>query len=248
MKWFSQNPHGINSTIRQELSWDLHQFAKSSFPSAMARGGGFASSMFAPTTREAIKAPWRRKVGFGSPEHLSNLRRMQKVDPHNLNIRNAIAKASKGPGKVSALRSAARVGVGAALIGLPAVLTPGSGQEKARAATGGLVGQVGWEIGSRVGMSIGSAILPGVGTAIGAIAGGLMGAISSDEGFQALSRIPDRMVERERSKRNLNWTNDMSAFQTRKASTMRQQSLQAMNRGQMSSRSMLGREGVMLHQ
>jgi len=29
---------------------------------------------------------------------------------------------------------------------------------------------------------------------------------------------------------------------------MRQQSLQAMNRGMMNARSMLGREGVMLHQ
>jgi len=256
MKWFAENPHGPHPGVRGELAWDVHNLGRSWFPSGIARGGGFASTAFAPTTGEAMRAPFRRKLDYGSAGHMANLRRMQAADPNNLNIKKAIDKASQGPGRASSLKHAARLGIGAAFVALPAFVTPGSGQEKARATAGALVGQVGWEVGTRVGMSVGagvgSAILPGIGTAVGAAAGyligGVAGAIGFDEGFQALTRIPDRMVEKERARRNLNWKNDMSAFQTRRASTMRQMSLQAMSRGQMNARSMLGREGVMLHQ
>lgn len=256
MKWFDQNPNP--SSILGEMRWDVHEFGKQYFPGAMARGGGYASAVFAPTTREAMAAPWRRKAKYGGTRHIENLRRLQAADPGNKRIAKAIEKASaaSGPSKFHIGKFAGRVGIAAAFTALPALTTPGSGADKARAAAGGLVGQVGWELGSRAGMSvgagIGSAILPGIGTAIGAAAGfiigGMAGAVGFDEGFQALTRIPDRMVEKERARRNLNWKNDMSAFQTQRASTMRQLSLQAMNRGQMSARSMLGREGMMLHQ
>jgi hypothetical protein len=254
MKWFATNPHGPNPGIRGEMLWEGHEFARSYFPSSYARGG-FATTAFAPTAKEAFVSPWRRTRKYGSPQHIANLRRMQAIEPNNKNITEAIQKAERGPGKVGALKRAGRFGLGAAFVAVPMFTTPGGLEEKARATAGGVAGIVGWEIGSRAGMGIGAAagsLLGPVGTAIGAgagyVAGGLAGAIGFDEGFQALSRIPDRMVERERARRNLNWRGDPTAFMTRAAHTMRQQSLQAMNRGQMSARSMLGREGVMLHQ
>ncbi len=256
MKWFSENPHGPNPGIRGEMMYDWHQTGKSWFPSSMAQGGNFASTAFAPTIKEGFKAPWRRTAKYGSSQHIDNLRKMQAADPSNTNIHKAIEKASKGSSKASLLKATSSFGLGAAFIALPAFTTPGSGKEKARAVAGGAVSFAGVGIGSKIGAgvfgAIGTLILPGPGTiagaAIGTVIGGLGGAIGFDEGFQALTRIPDRMVEGERARRNLSWKNDMTAFQTRRASTMRQLSLQAMNRGQMTARSMLGREGIMLHQ
>jgi hypothetical protein len=255
MKWFDANPHGPNPGLRGEIMWEVHEFGRNTFPSSFSRGGGFVSTAFAPTAKEAFVAPWRGREKFGSPQHITNLRRMQAADPKNLNITQALAKAEKGSGKVGMLKRAGQFGLGAAFVAVPMFTTPGGLQEKARATAGGLAGYAGWELGSKAGMGIGAAvgsIIPGLGTtiggAVGYIAGGFAGAIGADEGFQALSRIPDRMVEGERARRNLNWRGDPTAFMTRQAHTMRQQSLQAMNRGQMTARSMLGREGVMLHQ
>ena len=257
MKWFSENPHGPNPGFRGKMGWGSHQFGRNMFPSAFARGGAFTTTAFAPTVGEAFKAPWRRTVKTGSAEHINNLQRMLAENPDNSKrINKAIEKAKMGSGKAGSAALAGRIGIGAAFVAMPAFLTPGSGIEKARATAGAAAGQIGWSLGSRLGMgagaAIGTAILPGVGTvigeAIGAIAGAFVGEYAFNEGFQALSRVPDRMVERERARRNLNWQGDTTAFMTQNAHTMRQQSLQAMNRGQMTARSMLGREGVMLHQ
>jgi len=256
MQWFASNPHAPNPGIHGTMKWGAHKFGRSAFPSAFARGGGYVSSAFAPTTKEALTAPWRKKHKVGSMEHIHNLRRMQAEKPNSKAIQRAITKAETSASKFGAGKLAASIGMGAAMVALPAFMTPGSGLEKARAAAGGVASIAGWEIGMRAGMgggaALGNFILPGVGGLIGggvgAIAGGLAGAIGADAGFQALSRIPDRMVERERARRNLNWRGDTTAFMTQSAHTMRQQSLQAMNRGQQSARSMLGREGVMLHQ
>jgi len=168
---------------------------------------------------------------------------------------NAIEKAEKGVSKFSIGKSMLGFGIGAAFTALPAFTTPGGIPEKAKAVGGGLAGVAGWELGSKAGMALGAAmgsVVPGLGTAIGAavgyIGGGILGAVGAEQAFNALADIPDNMVKSVRDKRKLNWVGDQTAFMTQSAHTMRQQSLQAMNRGMTTARSMLGREGAMIHQ
>jgi hypothetical protein len=255
MNWFDTNPYGANPSWRQGAAWKAHTFGRQQFASSFARQG-FASTVFAPTPKEAFLSPFRKTHKYGSPEHISGLKRIAAAYPENSGVMESLKKASASAGagtKTGLLSRVAGAGLMTAFIAMPAFTTPGSPKEKARAVAGGAAGFAGWEIGSKVGMGAGAAIgslIPVVGTAIGAgvgyLAGGLLGAIGADEGFRSLSRIPDRMVERERSRRGLNWVNNQTAFMTQGAHTMRQQSLQAMNRGLMNSRSILGREGVML--
>jgi len=255
MQWFDANPHGPNAGIRGDLMWEIHEGARGMFPSSFARGGTFATTAFAPTASEAFKSPWRKSIKHGSPQHIENLRRMQRADPGNERITNQIKKAETKSAKFALGGRVARFGLGLGMVGIPAFATPGGIQEKGKAVAASLVGQVGWELGSKAGMGIGAAlgsVIPGLGTAIGAgvgfLAGGFLGAYGAEEAAYGVMGVSDRMVERERSRRRLNWKGDTTAFMTRSAHTMRQQSLQAMNRGQMTARSMLGREGVMLHQ
>jgi hypothetical protein len=255
MQWYSQNPHGADPGLRGSLNWGAHKLGRSLFASKFAQGGGIVAGMFSATAGDAFKNPWRQQHKYGSPQHIKNLERMQVEMPGNKGIDRALEKAKKGSSKLGMLGRTAGLGLGAAFTMLPAFLTPGSGQEKARAVVGGAAGLGGWFLGAKAGASVGGAlgsVVPGLGTAVGTIIGAAVGAfagsIAADEGFQGLSRIPDRMVERERSRRKLDWVGDKRAFQTERASTMRQQSMQMMNKGMMSARSMLGREGVMLHQ
>jgi hypothetical protein len=252
MNWHDTNPHGANASFTQRVNFRVHTMARSAFASSFARGGGLAPTMFAPSVKEAFLTPWRTKHKIGSDAHIRNLEQMLARDPDSEGLKKAIKKASSGFSKLGMLGRIGGAGLMGAFIALPAFITPGSGAEKARAVVGGLAG---WTLGAKAGMGLGAAIgsiVPGVGTAIGAVvgglAGGIAGAIGFYEGFQALSRIPDRMVDRERARRKLDWVGDKRAFQTQRASTMRQQSMEMMNRGMMSARSMLGREGVMLHQ
>jgi hypothetical protein len=264
MRWFDSNPYGINPSARQEFAWDVHQFGRQLFASNYARGG-FAATAFAPTPGEAFKSVFRRTHKYGSPAHLSNLKIMQKnfADPQagdigqiisKVNARNAAdaTKVQKAGGFVKgAIGKALPVG----FLALPAFTTPGTAKEKGRAVVGGAAGYLGWEAGSKLGMAAGAAIgsaVPGVGNVLGAavgyLVGGFAGAIGADEGTQALTRVPDRLIQRERDRRKLDWVGDQTAFMTQSAATMRQQSLLAMNRGLMNARSALGRESIMMHQ
>lgn len=271
MNWFDKNPYGPQDLgtfggIVREAKFDMHQWGRSAFANSFAKQG-FASVVLAPTAKETWKAAWRKTHRQGSEKHIQNLRQMlsntSPGSPQHENIKRVLQKAETSGSKMGILKRVGGAGMMAGFALLPAFTTPGGVSEKGRAVAGGLAGIVGWEIGTKAGMGTGAiiggaigSIIPGFGTAIGAaiggavgyVAGGLGGAIAFDEGTQALMRIPDNMVERERQRRNLNWRGDQTAFMTQSAHTMRQQSLQAMNRGMMTSRSLLGREGVFLHQ
>jgi phage tail tape-measure protein len=257
--WFetntSPNPGALNGA-----RWDAHVWGRQQFAKSFARGG-FASTVLAPSRTEMLISPWRRKQAQGSPEYSRRLRMLQSRHPGSSKIAKAIeaAKSGKAGGLGSSLMGG---GLMAAFIALPAITTQGPLAERARAVTSGLGAFAGWEVGSKVGTGAGAAtgatigaLLGPIGTVVGGIVGGvagwagggMAGSMAGEELTDALTRIPDRMVDRERSRRNLDWGTHTKAFQTRRAHTMRQQSLAAMNRGQMSARSLLGQEAVFVH-
>ena len=256
MGWFEEIP--------RETIQEVSQAGRDLFPSSFARGGGLIPTMFAETPKEAWKTAWRKKHKVGSFDHIQNLERMAAADPGNAGVQKALEKARQAKPKISALKAVGNTALGAAFIGLPFFTTPGGLTEKSKATAAGAVGMVGWEVGAKlgaatgaaIGNAIGTAILPGIGTVIGSllgevggyVAGAFGGSIAMEQAAHGVMGITDRMAESERKRRGLNWVGDTSAFNTRKASTMRQQSLQLMNSGAMNARSMLGREGVMLHQ
>jgi hypothetical protein len=249
--WHEKNP-ATNPSFLGSLRWDSHVWARQTFAKSFA-SGGFTATAFAPSAKEALVSPWRSKARPGSARYIENLEKLQKMYPKDTRIQDAVSKARKAPPPKSGLRFGGAALMGAMLI-LPAFLTEGSGKEKARAVTSGAGMFAGWEVGSKAGMGIGAAvgsIVPGIGSAIGAavgyLGGGLIGGFAGEELTDTLTRIPDRMVEKERSRRNLDWGGHTAAFQTRRAHTMRQQSLAAMNRGQMSARSLLGQEATFVH-
>jgi len=255
MQWFDQNPHGENAGVIKNNMWEQHTTNRARFANSYAKGG-FAATAFAPTRGEMMKAPWRKKSRQGSSQHLQNLKKLQQGNPGHEGIAKSITKAEQGIAKAGVLGKVAGVAFNGVFAVLPAFTTPGGVNEKARAVGAGITGLGGFAVGAKLGMGVGASIgafipLPGMtalGGAIGGLVGGFGAMIGVEEAFHAVLGIPDRMVERERAKGRLNWINDSSAFQTQKAHTMRQQSLQSMNRGMTTSRSLLGREGVHLHQ
>ena len=255
MTWFETNNPQNNIGLGQRMRLGAETWGKQTFASSFARGG-VASTVFAPSGTEAFKRGIRRPSKFGSTKHIMNLEALQAEYPNNKGVQRALNKAKAGEPKMKIAARVGRLALGVGFVAMPFFTTPGGVPEKARGVAGGLAGLAGWEIGSKIGMAtgaaIGTAILPGVGTAIGAgvgwLAGGLAGAAGLEDVFHGTIGIADRMVDRERARRRLNWHGDQTAFMTQNAHTMRQQSLQAMNRGMMNARSMLGREGVMLHQ
>lgn len=60
-------------------------------------------------------------------------------------------------------------------------------------------------------------------------------------------KYSDVQIQAERERRKFTWSAHTAPFRTQKAATMRQQSLALMNRGAMSSRSLLGQEAVYVH-
>lgn len=249
--WFNNNPNP-NPGFLERSMWNSHVFGRQQFAKNFARGG-IASTMFAPTRKEMLLSPWRRKVAEGSPEYIRNLQKLKSLHGDNPGIRKALSAVEKGSarGMGGALKGGA---LGAAMVVMPAFTAEGPIEERARAVTKGLGATAGWVVGAKAGMGIGAAIgsfIPVVGTAIGTVVGAAVGAIGGsmvgEDATDFLTRIPDRMVARERERRKLNWGNNTAAFQTQRAVTMRQQSLMLMNRGAMSSRSLLGQEAMFVH-
>jgi hypothetical protein len=206
--------------------------------------------------------PWRHKHAAGSPKYIRRLTELQRMHKGDTGIAKALKEARKMGGGGFAGAGAIKYALGGAFVTSAIFATLGAmeagagqeGVEAARGATIGIADFIGWEVGSKAGMGIGAAIgsaIPIVGTAIGAgvgyLAGGMAGAIAGGSMTEALTRIPDRLVEREQSKRRLNWGVQSPAFNTQRAHTMRQQSLSMMNRGTMSARSLLGREAMFVH-
>lgn len=238
--WFAQNPNA--PTLLGDLRWDLHKAGRNAFAANFARGG-MAAVQFAPNAKARWKAAWGPTHKYGSPQHIKNLEYMVSKDPGNQAFKKALDKArehsTKGVTVRGLLGKFGHAAMGVGFLALPAFITPGGISEKARATAGGLASLGGWKLGSTIGAGLLG--IPGF------VIGGLAGAIGVDEGVQALLKIPDNLVERERKRRGLNWVGDKGTFRTQSAATMRQMSLQAMNSGMATARSAMGREAVMFH-
>ena len=245
MNWYDSNPNKSGSLIGN-ARWSAHQFGRQHFAGSFAKGG-FASTAFAATSTDALVSPWRRKNKPGSQQYIDNLRKIQSAHPGNKKIAKSLTKAEQGVQKAGWKGKLLGVGM-VATVALPMFTTPGSMYDKTKAS----VSMLGWDIGAAVGMKlgagVGAAIGGPVGAVLGASAGYLAGGLTVSLGIDKAFNAADAAIDRERNKRQMNWVGNQAAFMTQGAHTMRQQSLQAMNRGMMSARSMLGREGMMLHQ
>lgn len=272
MSWFNEVHMSSANTSNVNLSMGekFRRFGQAQFASSYARGG-MAAYMFSPGGRR----PGGLFFGGtteGSTRHLSRLQKMKasgmyddaridkaikSAEAHNLKTKKSWGELSK-LGKTGRVAGAlTKTGPMAVITGAVAAgVTEGSAGDKATAGLAmGVGATVGWEVGSKAGMAAGAAVgsvVPVVGTAIGAAAGyiigGLAGAYVGEEGIHGIRNTMDanvKMVRKQREHRG--WYGDTSAFDTQRAATMRQASLQMMNQGMMSARSALGHEGVMIH-
>lgn len=129
--------------------------------------------------------------------------------------------------------------MGVAMIGMP-WFGEGTIKEKARGSAAGAFSFAGMYAGAAVGTA---AFGP-----FGGIIGGIIGGIAGPEALHEMWDKADFIAARGRRMRTQQgWYGDTAAFDTQKAVTMRQASLQMMNQGNMSARSGLGHEGVMIH-
>jgi len=212
----------------KHLRGEFHVAARQMFPKSFA-SGSIVAGLFAPTRKEALLNPWRRRAHVGSKRYMSNLNKLQELHPENKRIAKAI---EKGKGYKSSFKSKLLgPGLSAAFVLGSAAMTEGGIAEKGRTGISAAVAEVGFAVGSLIGGPLGS-IVGGIG----------MGALADATFSQA-----DKIVDTERKRRSLDWGAHTAPFQTARAHTMRQQSLQLMNRGQMSARSLLGQEAVYVH-
>lgn len=270
-KWFDSLNFttGNTTTTGAELGEKFRTWGQQTFAGNYSRGG-IASYMFSPGGRRPGGLFGETKAGSSS--HIRKLERMRESGRYDkgkidkaLERATAAGNKAKTPWKdLGGMSKAGRVG-GMMLKAGPmalitgvasAAMTQGSAGDKLTAGLAmGIGTTVGWEVGSKAGMAAGAAIgsvVPVVGTAIGAVAGyiigGLSGAYAGEQGIHGIKGMMDKRVELARKQKYASgWYGDMSAFNTQKAATMRQYSLQAMNQGMMSARSGLGHEGVMVH-
>lgn len=250
MNWFDTNPYGDSASMMKKASWGVHRFGRQQFVSNFARNG-MSATLFAPTPKAAFSAVMGRTYEKGSPKHISNLKNLAARYPENPNISNALNEARKKGWKPKTLAKKA-LGLGAyaasgAFYGLTFATTEGTIADKSKATISEMIGVQAFKPGAAVGAAIGTAVLPVIGTAIGALAGGIAAQFGVSAAVDYGFKTTDRMVQRERDRRNLNWVGDKTAFNTQNAYTMRQQSLAAMNRGMATGRSALGREAIMVH-
>jgi len=214
--------------------------------------------------------------GEGSRMQKRNLLNMLDDYPdvtsqENIRVQEAYEKVSKQKGsfwKASRWEKTQRVGgrvlgsrifgpaLGLAFAGHAAYAAADQGLGAAGKAfgaevTGAVAGYGGMYAGAAIGAAAGSVLGP-VGMAAGALVGffgGMMGGyVLGAEAFTGTVELAEGLVDSHRQKRKFNWVGSTAAFDTRRAHTMRQQSLQLMNRGMMTARSTMGREAVMLHQ
>lgn len=252
MNWFDTNPYGNNPTFMQSFRWNSHRLGRSMFTSNFSRNG-MSAMLFAPTPWQAAKATLSKTHEFGSSQHIANLRSFAAQNPENKSISKALTKAeAKQVKKTFGKKLGGFVShhaLNSAFYGLTFATTEGSLAQKSKATISEMAGMaIGWKGGMAAGAALGTAIMPVIGTGIGALAGALGGQIGVSAATQFVFDTSDRMVNRERERRNLNWVGDTTAFNTQGAYTMRQQSLSAMNRGMSTARSALGREAIIMHQ
>ena len=253
MGWMEEARAGAAATQVDFNAWGRAQYMNN------YAQGGIASHMFPHQdikARHGLRGALGMKTPVGSRAYKANL---QSIIKHG--SKEEVAAATKLLGKksssiVSKLGRAALGGaMGAAFLALPALTTEGSIGDKGKAVAGGAANWAGSVAGMKAGIVGGAAIgsfVPVIGTAVGALAGGIAGFWYGGQGAEHLMGMGidtfDRIAERGKRSRTSNWIGDMSAFQTQKAATMRQASLQMMNNGLMTARSALGNEGVMFHQ
>jgi hypothetical protein len=228
-----------------------------------------------PNRASARSAYFSRTAHPGSDRYMNNLRSLEEdmlrrhggILPKKIEERMAGAKkahidALAHPHRARTLRNLGRAIGPVATLGFAAYAMwggeGGSTGDRAAAAAGevagGIGGGIGWFAGGATGAAIGSAILPGVGTVIGGLVGSFAGSFAGySAGSGAVGTAYDfanRLVDNEKRKRGLEWNDwagQTQAFNTQRASTMRQRSLEAMNRGMMNSRSLMGREASFMH-
>lgn len=250
-KGFIGSARSYVSSANRHTQGEAHIWGRQRFSSSFAEGG-WAAGAIAPNTKQAMAAPFRKQHKVGSKPYMDNLRKLQALHPENKGIAKALknAKLAKGGG----MMGMAGAGLSAAFIIGAAATEEGGIEEKARGLTKGIAGEIASRIGTKVGASLGAGIgsaLGPVGTAVGwgvgYLAGGMIGWTVGGGLADAATRIPDKMVAAERERRSFGWGAHTEAFRTGRASTMRQQSLALMNRGSMSSRSLLGQEAVYVH-
>jgi hypothetical protein len=260
MDWFDKNPYGNNPSWIQSARWDINRFGRQQFVSNYARNG-LSAMLFAPTPGSAFKAAWGKTHQAGSLTHMRNLRQLANRYPDNPNIINALQKVEESEmmslgtkksvfGKVGNVigKGLSHSIFSAGFYGYTFATTPGSLAEKSKATVSEVVGMQAFRVGMAAGAAVGTAILPGIGTVVGGLVGGFGAQIAASSATQFVFNTTDRMIQKERDRRNLNWAGDTSAFNTEAAYTMRQRSLSAMNRGMSTARSALGREAIMVHQ
>lgn len=247
--WFQENPVQ-NPGFMQKARWQSHVWARQRFAGSFA-SGGFASTAFAPTSGDALSSPWRSKPTVGSYQYMENLRQLQKMHPKNRSIQKAINNVKRPVHKgafsrgMSSLMSVA--GPAAVIGGSIYFAEDNTPHEIARSITTGIGADIGWIIGAKAGAGIGAAVGGPLGAVVGGALGAIGGGIAGGQLTDAMTRIPDQMVDSQRRRRSLDWGKQNAAFNTQRAATMRQQSLAAMNRGQLSARSLLGQEAVFVH-
>jgi hypothetical protein len=252
MAWFE-----TYSNWRTRALHNTHEWAQRAFPRSFATQGA-ASVAFAPTAQESLKGIFRTRVPENSRVFIQRLEKMHHQNPNSPAIKSALNKAygANAAGRVGSGVMGRMFGgaLGAGFVAMPFFTTEGGLNEKARATASGAAGLGGFIGGAKVGLGVGAAVgsvVPGLGNAVGAgvgwLVGGLLGSIAAEEGTRGIMSLTDGLVERERSRRKLNWVHSTAAFDTQKAHTMRQMSLQAMNTGQATARSILGRESIFIH-
>jgi len=259
MSWFDKNPK-LNTTFLQDLSFDAHTWGRQRFAKSFA-SGGIASTVFASSRSEMLKNPWRQRHAPGSSGYMKRLAHLNKLHPGSKKIETAISAGKKMSGGRLGTRMAGAA-LGGLFMAMPAFTTEGDAVAKARAVGEGAAAYAGWDVGAFVGARagaglgaaigsfvpvVGSMIGGAIGLAAGALGGGLLAGEATAGIYNATLGAADNLVDRERSRRGLNWAQDTGAFRTASAATMRQQSLSLMNRGQMSARSLMGQEATFVH-
>lgn len=253
--WFENIPQKPTGNFWQQSKQEFAQWGRNQFASSFA-AGGYAAQAFGPTPSSRMSAALGvSSVEVGGPEHIRRLRQMANLPGANKSkINAAISKMEKqGIAKSSAFKSVAGgalgIGLTAAMIVEPMISAEGGIGEKAKVGAVGIGDLAGWGVGEYAGRAIGARIGGALAPAAGGLAGGLVGGMLISGAVQGGIAFAEHLQDLGSRNRihGWKWGQNNPAFNTRKAATMRQYSLQQMNRGMMSSRSLLGKEAQIVH-
>jgi hypothetical protein len=164
---------------------------------------------------------------------------------HIKNMKSPVLRGA-GRGFVKGLLPAAFVGYDV----YSAVNSQGSAGDRSFATGTALASNLGAWGGAKAGALIGAAVGGPIGGAVGFLAGGLAGYTGVSTVAYKGYDFANRLVENERRRRGVEWSEwggQTQVFNTQRSATMRQRSLEAMNRGMMNARSLMGREAGFMH-